>query len=179
VKALTVQQPWAWAIIHGGKDVENRTQAWSYRGPLAIHAGARWSERGAHSTLVSRAVAEQASRECEHFTGNPIPPLAISYMAEIVADQGLPDDPDLFGKGALIGLVDLVDVHHQVGSGDRNDCCESPWAETWYHGRGSLVHIELANPRPLESAIPCVGRLGLWTPATETLEQLQALAMSG
>ena len=25
MKALTVQQPWAWAIVHGGKDVENRT----------------------------------------------------------------------------------------------------------------------------------------------------------
>lgn len=28
MKALTVQQPWAWAIIHGGKTVENRTQLW-------------------------------------------------------------------------------------------------------------------------------------------------------
>ena len=24
--ALSVRQPWAWAIIHGGKDVENRTK---------------------------------------------------------------------------------------------------------------------------------------------------------
>jgi hypothetical protein len=30
---LTVQQPWAWAIVHGGKDVENRTQAWFAVGP--------------------------------------------------------------------------------------------------------------------------------------------------
>ena len=35
MKALTVQQPWAWAIIHAGKTVENRTQRWwSYRGPI-------------------------------------------------------------------------------------------------------------------------------------------------
>lgn len=46
MKALTVQQPWAWAILHGGKDVENRTQTWSHRGLLAIHAGARVSDRG-------------------------------------------------------------------------------------------------------------------------------------
>jgi hypothetical protein len=39
MKALTVQQPWAWAIAHGGKDVENRTWSTSHRGPLAIHAG--------------------------------------------------------------------------------------------------------------------------------------------
>lgn len=38
-----MQQPcaWAWAIVHGNKDVENLTQAWSYGGPLAIHAGTR------------------------------------------------------------------------------------------------------------------------------------------
>jgi hypothetical protein len=24
VKALTIRQPWAWAVIYGGKDVENR-----------------------------------------------------------------------------------------------------------------------------------------------------------
>ena len=41
MRAMTVRQPHAWAIIHGGKDVENRTRniAGSYRGPVAIHAG--------------------------------------------------------------------------------------------------------------------------------------------
>ena len=40
MRALTVKAPWAWAIIHGGKEVENRTWVTSYRGPLAIHASA-------------------------------------------------------------------------------------------------------------------------------------------
>jgi hypothetical protein len=26
MRALTVRQPWAWAIVHGGKDIENRTR---------------------------------------------------------------------------------------------------------------------------------------------------------
>jgi ASCH domain len=39
VKALTLQQPWAWAVIYGGKDVENRRWRTAYRGPLLIHAG--------------------------------------------------------------------------------------------------------------------------------------------
>lgn len=39
MKVLTVRQPWAWAIIHGGKNVENRSRRITYRGPLAIHAG--------------------------------------------------------------------------------------------------------------------------------------------
>lgn len=39
MKALTICQPWAWAIAHAGKRVENRTWPTRYRGPLAIHAG--------------------------------------------------------------------------------------------------------------------------------------------
>jgi len=41
MRALTVRQPWAWAIVHGGKTVENRSRniAGNYRGPIAIHAG--------------------------------------------------------------------------------------------------------------------------------------------
>jgi hypothetical protein len=39
VRMLTVKQPWAWAIIHAGKDVENRGRFCAYRGQLLIHAG--------------------------------------------------------------------------------------------------------------------------------------------
>ena len=38
MKAISVRQPWAWAIIHASKDVENRTWSTKYRGPLLIHA---------------------------------------------------------------------------------------------------------------------------------------------
>lgn len=41
MKALTVKQPWASLIVHGGKDVENRSWTTRYRGPIAIHAAAR------------------------------------------------------------------------------------------------------------------------------------------
>lgn len=41
MKALSVKQPWAYLIIHGGKDIENRSWQTSYRGPLLIHAGQR------------------------------------------------------------------------------------------------------------------------------------------
>lgn len=39
IKALTIQQPWAWAIAAGHKRVENRSRRTHYRGPIAIHAG--------------------------------------------------------------------------------------------------------------------------------------------
>ncbi len=37
--ALSVRQPWAWLIVSGLKDVENRPRRTHYRGPLLIHAG--------------------------------------------------------------------------------------------------------------------------------------------
>lgn len=149
MKALTVQQPWAWAIVHGGKDIENRTQAWSYRGLLAVHAGNRISERGTTSRLVNEALHRVAP-----------------------ADQHGERSPWL--RGFIIGVVDLVDVHvatpeHIGPDGRRVDfCCDSHWAESSYaeHGgrtRRDIVHMVLENPRPLAEPIPCRGALGLWT----------------
>lgn len=39
MKVITIQQPWAWAIVSGYKDIENRSWTTDYRGKLAIHAG--------------------------------------------------------------------------------------------------------------------------------------------
>jgi len=38
MKAISIRQPWAWLIVHAGKDIENRTWATRYRGPVLIHA---------------------------------------------------------------------------------------------------------------------------------------------
>lgn len=38
MKALSIRQPWAWCIIHAGKDIENRNWSTSYRGLVLIHA---------------------------------------------------------------------------------------------------------------------------------------------
>jgi hypothetical protein len=37
-RALSIRQPWAWLIVAGFKDIENRTWATNYRGPIYIHA---------------------------------------------------------------------------------------------------------------------------------------------
>lgn len=41
LKCLTVQQPWAWLLVNGHKDVENRTWQPAALGVIAIHAGKR------------------------------------------------------------------------------------------------------------------------------------------
>jgi hypothetical protein len=38
VKVLSVKQPYAWLLVHGLKDIENRSWPTNYRGPLLIHA---------------------------------------------------------------------------------------------------------------------------------------------
>lgn len=39
VKAISIQQPWAWLIANGHKDVENRSWPTKLRGRVLIHAG--------------------------------------------------------------------------------------------------------------------------------------------
>lgn len=39
IRCLSIQQPWAWLILHRGKDIENRTWSTTYRGRFLIHAG--------------------------------------------------------------------------------------------------------------------------------------------
>lgn len=36
--ALSIRQPWAWAILHAGKDIENRRWYAKFRGRFLIHA---------------------------------------------------------------------------------------------------------------------------------------------
>ena len=39
--ALSIMQPWAWLIVNGHKDTENRDWPTRFRGVVAIHAGKR------------------------------------------------------------------------------------------------------------------------------------------
>jgi hypothetical protein len=52
VKAITIRQPWAWAVVFGIKRVENRTWATRYRGPRLIHAGKSRASLGREADLL-------------------------------------------------------------------------------------------------------------------------------
>ncbi|HEX5119835.1 MAG TPA: ASCH domain-containing protein [Pseudonocardiaceae bacterium] len=47
MKVLSVRQPWAHALLHLGKDPENRSWSTEHRGPVAIHASTRLDPAGA------------------------------------------------------------------------------------------------------------------------------------
>ena len=83
-RVLSIQPPWAWAIFHAGKDVENRSWSTNHRGPLLIHASSR------------------------QFGGD-----SLEEVRELIADaSGIAPDqlPTEFPRSQLLGLVDLEDI---------------------------------------------------------------------
>ncbi len=150
LRILTVRHPWSHAIIWGEKDVENRVRniAGSYRGPIAVHAAARVNP--IHEWIDFERAHPHAAR----------------------AVRNAPGDLDTFG--AIIGVVDLVDVHKCAGTPTNRPRCYkakangfteavkagtglcSPWADQFAEN-----HLVLANPRPLREPIQFRGALGL------------------
>lgn len=43
-RALSIRQPWAWLIVNGYKDVENRSWTTKIRGWIGIHAGLKFDK---------------------------------------------------------------------------------------------------------------------------------------
>ena len=46
LKALSIRQPWAWLMVNGLKDIENRTWRTQFRGRIYVHASKRWDYEG-------------------------------------------------------------------------------------------------------------------------------------
>ena len=46
MRALSIQQPWAWLIVNGHKPVENRNWTTDVRGEFLVHAGQKFDETG-------------------------------------------------------------------------------------------------------------------------------------
>lgn len=86
MKAITVKQPWASAIL-ATKRVENRATRFAYRGPLLIHAGVSWCADGANDPRVWSAI------------GRPSPDLpagVVLAVAELVDVHEAVEFPTLF-----------------------------------------------------------------------------------
>lgn len=60
MKALSIRQPWAWLIVHGHKDVENRTWPTTFRGRFLIHAGKTFDQAGYRWVVSRMAIAMPA-----------------------------------------------------------------------------------------------------------------------
>jgi hypothetical protein len=142
--ALTVHQPWAWALLHG-KPVENRTWKLGYKGPLWLHAGKAWDEAGESSPLVRAAWDEHARR--------------MAALSPKPTAEGMVLGPGstLVRSGAVLAMLEVDGCHHadDCASGGARELC-SPWAV-----RGQY-HIEVRVLASLPSPVPCPGRQKLW-----------------
>lgn len=57
MRAISVRQPWAWAIARGYKPVLNQATGTGHRGPLAVYASFRIDLGSAENHVVRRAVS--------------------------------------------------------------------------------------------------------------------------
>lgn len=148
MKALTIKQPWAWAILRAGKNVENRTWGTVYRGPLLIHSSLKIDEDALADPRIRAAWLR--------VTGLPAPSRIIPGPGptRLGHEVSLHGDPEL---GVAAGLATLVDVH-PCGETCADVYC-GPWGEVDY----GTWHWILEDPQQLPAPIPVKGRLGLWT----------------
>jgi hypothetical protein len=74
MRALSIAQPWAWLILHGGRNIENRWWQTTYRGRVLIHANKRWQLYDYESALVfaRRIGGLDLARRVPHFQNGGI-----------------------------------------------------------------------------------------------------------
>ena len=86
MKALSIRQPWAWLIVHGYKDIENRSWNTKFRGMFYVHASLKLDGDAAERTRI-RALAREW------------------YDIDVPTDDELEQL-----TGGIVGRANLVDV---------------------------------------------------------------------
>lgn len=137
MKALSIRQPWAWLVLHGGKDIENREWRTRYRGLVLIHA--------------SGTMTREDYEACAIFVAGIYDRLRLDFM--------IPEPGDL-QYGGIVGQVEIVDC---CTLGKQDDFLvtagrmQRDWSP-WFTGPFGFV---LRNPQALAFQ-PCRGMPGLF-----------------
>lgn len=119
MRGLSIRQPWAWAILHAGKRIENRSWAsCHYRGPLLIHAA-----KG-----CTKDEYEDAWDAIFDASGLVVPPLVGLH------------------RGGIVGACRVVDVVRSEEDADRV-VCEHPPQGLWFCGPLGIVLADV-RPLP-------------------------------
>jgi len=144
VKALSLRQPWAHAVLHGGKRIENRV-AWtnsSFRGEFLIHAA-----KGMTCDEYDNAVIWAGLRGLAW--ANTVP------------------DMKTLERGGIVGIARVVGVVKPdkgtpcgatIESGPRHGYGLTPDEARWWMGAFALV-LDDVRATPF---VPCKGALGFF-----------------
>jgi hypothetical protein len=155
--ALTLRQPWLWAVLHAGKRVENRGSRLP-EGPLWFHAGRR---SGFDEDAVS----------------HPLVRAAWTAVGHRLAELG--PDTDLMPFGVIAALVTVTGAHrastcagpasdgyqdHVIpGDGAETAATCDPWAAS------GQVHNWFTITAVLGEPAACRGMPGLWPVPADVL----------
>jgi hypothetical protein len=142
--ALSVRQPWAWAIARGHKVIENRDWDTRFRGTLAIHALLRVDLDSSERPTIRAAGWDPAD-----------PVAAIGGIVAVVRLVGVcaAARPGSLWSGAKPGPGSGPGW---AGSGSGGVCGCGAWANAGEY------HWQLADPRPLPRPVMAVGEAGMW-----------------
>ncbi len=168
MKALSLRQPWAWAILHAGKRIENRDWGTAYRGPLLLHAsksvGSRMAFDDAVEAILSIAHPEPGEKRSAFLEGLAEMHVGLRGMHHAA---GLWRPAAELGLGGIVGRCRVVDLILPGGRAlepglppssmlcqQKHLLADSPW----YTGEFGFV---LADVEPLPFR-PLRGALGLF-----------------
>lgn len=141
MKAISVKQPWASLIVHGIKDIENRTWNTNFRGKVFIHASAK--DAGALYELLNEKQIEAMNN---HWTNSPYPLRPLS---------------------AIIGEVEIIDcvINHQSIWAEKTIQNTKNYKGNPFDKPQPIYNWVLANPILYDKPILNVkGKLSFWEP---------------
>jgi len=145
LKIITIRQPWPFAMLTLGKDVENRSWPTSYTGPVLIHAGKALTRPELESAIS--AIGE-------------ILEVGASSRALWKRFESMPESPNDYVRGAVVAVAELVGCVRRPARGHDSEYSRWHWPGLWGHRFTKIVALE----RP----VPWRGVLG-YTEAPKTL----------
>ncbi|GGM53680.1 hypothetical protein ACFFX1_54740 [Dactylosporangium sucinum] len=162
MKAITIRPPWVHAIteppLHRAsgagfpKRTENRGRPTTYRGEIAIHAGATWCKAGLADGRVQR-----------YLHGTWVDAAAAGFLA-----LGLT-------VGAVLAVADLVDCHQAAPVDAAGETCCFPWGEPWHAPGRPAFHLVLDNVRRFDEPVRTAGQLAVpWTLPADVEDAVRA-----
>lgn len=136
LRALTICQPYAEAVVTGIKTIETRTWATAHQGWLVVHAGGAWWRERTLGARVAEREAEALARR-----------MRLSLPVAV------------YPRRAVVGLVWLIGCFPFDAATWEALRPQHGVAEPW---RPGLIGWRLADPFRLPAPVPWPGMLGLF-----------------
>lgn len=148
--ALTLLQPWAWAVFYAGKDVENRIWWTSYRGPV-------WVTSSASTTRVYYRNACAVLRERAGIVAPPYEELCFGHVLGVVTIV----DCILPGGKVSAGVERPSLARGRYLADGRLEGATHPLHPALWHFEDQYGYV-LKNAVRLARPVPCEGARKLW-----------------